>query len=205
MKNLSSIEVFNALSGSALVHLYQLFYSDTEMVCLTDHQENLVFQSQTYTAFPVKMEQVEETSEGSLPRVNISIANASRYIGSFAENYDGFRGRPLIVRTCFPELVEEEDSHLVDHFVVDSCIISPAECQFICIPALDVFSVSLPFRRFLRSYCAWTYKSIECGYTGEEPEGQTFCRKNLSDCILRGNQARFGGFPGVTGRRIWKV
>jgi phage-related protein len=62
-----------------------------------------------------------------------------------------------------------------------------------------------PRDRYIAYSCPWTFNSptiradgtnrgAECAYTGSD----TTCRKTYADCKEKGNEARFGGFFGLS-------
>lgn len=68
-----------------------------------------------------------------------------------------------------------------------------AETATFIMAANSPFNIIAPKRRFIKNYCYWKFKGIECAYAGVG----TSCDKSLSQCKAYGNSARFGGFPGV--------
>ena len=52
-----------------------------------------------------------------------------------------------------------------------------------------------PQYRYLADHCRWTFKSVECAYSGPS----TTCKRTLDYCRQLGNSRRFGGFPGLSG------
>jgi len=58
------------------------------------------------------------------------------------------------------------------------------------VPALERMA---PAKLYSRRLCRWRFRGPECGYTGPE----TSCGLRLADCIARGNEERFGGYPGI--------
>lgn len=64
-------------------------------------------------------------------------------------------------------------------------------------PLVKVF----PQRRQMRDRCPYRFKSTECGYTGSA----TSCDLTLTGdngCRVKGNQARFGGYPAITVQQL---
>lgn len=55
------------------------------------------------------------------------------------------------------------------------------------------FSIIIPKRRFIKQFCYWKFKGVECKYVGS---GDT-CNKSLSQCEGYNNSHNYGGFPGV--------
>lgn len=68
-----------------------------------------------------------------------------------------------------------------------------AETATFVMAANSPFNIITPKRRFIKQYCYWKFKGLECAYAGVG----TTCDKSLTQCKAYGNSARFGGFPGV--------
>ena len=207
MKNETSA-AFNAeinkREQSPTIRLYELNYTGDDWLYFTDCEDDVSFPTgsateHTYTSFPIRIEDLSESREGNVNTIKLSIADASRVLGAYVEQYNAFRGKTIIIRTVYRTILDDETAQLTDKFTIDACTINASVCDFSCSPVFDVMDVMLPSRRFLRDSCAWGYKDTSCAYAGEEPAGKTTCGKTLEECKLRGNQARFGGFPGVPG------
>lgn len=108
-----------------------------------------------------------------------------------------------LVSYC-PNPAKDSSACIEDAFVIDSYSYDENVCGFTLDPAVNL-SVKLPRRKFYPNSCQWKYRDAHtCKYTGPDPVGQTGCSKTLSACKSRGNQARYGAFPGINGnRRVW--
>ena len=180
--------------GEALVRLFEFNYTDDEWLYFTDADIDITYNNHTYSRFPISVDKVTETKEGTLPRLSIKISNVSKYIGGYVEDYDGFRGKKVIIRTCFLSTLNTSD-HIIDKLNIDSVNIDALNVTFSCTPIFSILNVTLPYRKFSRNFCMWKFKGDECCYNGPD----TVCNKSFSDCKSKGNQSRFGGFPGVPG------
>lgn len=184
----------NKKDGEALIRLFEFNYNEDNWLYFTDADIDITYDNNTYTKFPITIDKITETKEGTLPRLSIKISNVSKYIGGYVEDYDGFRGKKVIIRTCFLSTLNTSD-HIIDKLNIDSVNIDALNVTFSCTPIFSILNVTLPYRKFSRNFCMWKFKGDECCYNGSD----TICNKSFSDCKSKGNQSRFGGFPGVPG------
>lgn len=186
---------------------------------MVDSNYDILFNGVTYNRFPVRFDGIGISTDGTIEKAKLSIANVSREIMYYVESYDGLRNRPVTVRTVFERFLDlrytvspdgtvtteanpEADStaYILDSFIVDSYSATEQVVEFTLDPAIDL-EVKMPRRAYTES-CYWKYRDPDtCRYTGEEIAGQPGCPKTLSACQTRNNQANFGGFVGLVGNR----
>jgi lambda family phage minor tail protein L len=160
----------------------------------TDISYNSVF----YSKFPITHEFVGENNQGQIENVKIRLANVSRLIQSYLEQYD-LRGKKVIIRMVWANQLSDPDAYIDDVFYIDNYAADQNNVEFTLTGKFDVLGVDLPSRRYTRNYCAWKFKSLECGYQGEE----TSCNKTQQRCKELRNYQRFGAFPSVPTGRIY--
>ena len=95
--------------------------------------------------------------------------------------------------------LSDPDAFMDDIFYIDSYTADQNNVEFTLTGKFDVLGVDLPARRYSRNYCAWKFKSAECGYSGVE----ITCNKTKQRCKQLNNYQRFGAFPSVPTRRIY--
>lgn len=235
---------------------------------LVDNNYDVTYDGITYSAFPIKFGEMSMSSDGSIDKASLSVANVSREITYYVEMYNGLSNRQVSVKTVFANVLdniyyvkrnvgtykagefylkgdtveyngtyytcvqeganpvvaphfivasgEEESvsyapnpskdttSYLEDTFVIDSYSYDETMCTFSLDPSIS-FDVKLPRRKFYDNSCQWIYRDEHtCKFAGDDPDGQVGCSKTLAACKARGNEARYGGFPGINGnRRVW--
>jgi len=207
---------------SRLFYLITLVLPDPEPVLrIVDSNYDVKFGGVAYLRFPVKFTPAEMTSDGSISKTNITIANVSREIMYYVEQYNGLRGCRVVVKSVYANVLDElypiqEDGSVVsepnpaanetafieDEYYVDTYSANDTTVVFQLDPIIDM-EVRLPRRRYLVDSCYWKYgdpDTCKCDrvvYPG-------LCGKTFADCKARGNEANFGGFPGVnSSRRIF--
>lgn len=163
-----------------------------------ENDEDVVFDGQTYTRFPIICDKISENTQGQIDYVRIILANVSQLIQTFLHQYD-FRGKKVTIKTVFREYLDDSDAAIDDVYYIDSYIIDIKNVTFTLTSKFDLLDVEIPFRKYARTYCSWKFKSTECGYAGEESS----CDRTLQRCRELDNVLRFGGFPSVPSKRVF--
>lgn len=188
-----------AKKENAPIFLYVLKeYNGVDDLNFAGFDENVIFDGTVYTKFPIKHEFVAENNQGQIDQVKITLANVSRLIELYLEQYD-FRGKKVIIRTVWADQLSDPDAYIDDVFYIDNYTADQSNVEFTLTGKFDVLGIDLPARRYARNYCVWKFKSAECGYAGAE----LTCDKTQQRCKQLGNYQRFGGFPSVPTRRIY--
>lgn len=183
---------------------------------------NVVWQGNTYTAFPVQATGFEFNGQGQAPRPKLLVANVVGAITALVLQYQDIVGAKVTrIRTLakyldavnFPGGVNPSADPSAefprDVFYVDRKATETNEVvEFDLAPAMDVTGVMLPRRQVVQNVCPWRYRGAECGYTATNyydandlpvgTAGQDVCGKRLSSCQVRFGQFSelpFGGFP----------
>lgn len=171
---------------------------------LVRNTEDIIFNSQTYIAFPFDIDVTKQVSKGEIPTVNLKVSNVSRTIQAYLEEYDGLIGQEINIRIVSkPETSLEYLEAVSWTYEVLGCKADVLWVTFsLGIP--NPISKRFPLYRYIANHCNWTFNSpavrasgsnagIECGYTGSDTE----CKRTLTDCQEKNNSARFGGYIGM--------
>ncbi len=167
---------------------------------IAEFDQDITYQGIVYSKFPITHEFVGENNQGQIDQVKVRLANVSRIIQVYLEQYD-LRGKKVIIRMVWTDQLSDPDAHMDDVFYIDSYTSDQKNVEFTLTGKFDVLGVDLPGRRYARNYCAWKFKSYECGYLGAE----TICNKTKQRCKELNNYQRFGAFPSVPTRRIYAM
>lgn len=173
-------------------------YDGSNDLYLAGYDEDVIFNAVVYTRFPITHEFIGENNQGQIDQVKVRLANVSRLIQLYLEQYD-FRGKKVIIRTVWADQLSDPDAYIDDIFYIDNYTADQNNVEFTLTSKFDVLGMDLPARRYARNYCSWKFKSNECGYTGAE----TSCDKTQQRCKQLNNYQRFGAFPSVPTRRIY--
>jgi len=188
-----------AKKENAPIFLYMLKeYDGVDDLNFAGFDQDVTYNGTVYTRFPIKHEFVAENNQGQIDQVKITLANVSRLIEFYLEQYD-FRGKKVIIRTVWADQLSDPDAYIDDVFYIDNYTADQSNVEFTLTGKFDVLGIDLPARRYARNYCVWKFKSAECGYAGAE----LTCDKTQQRCKQLENYQRFGGFPSVPTRRIY--
>lgn len=159
---------------------------------LVANNEDITFNSTTYTAFPMKIDLPKESSRGEIPTLSLSVSNVTRLLQVEMEAYGGGVTAPVTLYIVNAGLLAENYAELTMDFEILS-----AECTSqwasLTLGASNPLRRRFPLHRYIASHCNWQYQGVECAYAG----AITTCKRTLDDCILHSNSARFGGFRGL--------
>lgn len=194
----------------------------TKQLNVADSNFDVKFDGITYIRFPVQMSETSISTDGSIDKASLSVANVTREIMYYVEMFNGLVNRKVTVKKVFrrfldyiyepnldgtvTELPNDEadvTSFIKEEYVIDAYAADEKVVRFTLDPVINL-DVKLPRRRYLDSNsCAFKYKDPEtCKYSGSLEK----CVKNLADCKNHGNAINFGGFAGLdssTQRRLW--
>jgi lambda family phage minor tail protein L len=154
--------------------------------------EDVIWNNQTWVAFPFELDDVKEDSKGELPTVTVRVSNVSRAVQQYIEQANGGVGAAVILRVVHSKHLDALAPELEEVFTVQSV---SADAQWVTFnmggdtPTMLRF----PARRMLKDFCPFQYKGIECRANSALPT----CSKTLGDCRARGNATRFGGEPSI--------
>tara|TARA_R100000781_G_scaffold49607_1_gene32915 strand:+ start:5341 stop:6273 length:933 start_codon:yes stop_codon:yes gene_type:complete len=151
---------------------------------------NVVFNENVYTAVPIKAEGFELTTQGTIPRPTITIANLNGGITTLLKLVNTaqyttnpsqtavFSGNDLgnsevrRITTLKKYLDGEPDADINARFpdqifVIDRKILETRDVvQFELVSAMDQQGKMIPKRQCVSNICQWVYRSSECSYTG---------------------------------------
>ena len=182
------------------IFLYTLYDYDGlgNNLCYSGYDANVTFGGVEYQRFPIAHEAVSENANGQIDSVKIKVANVSRLMQTYLEQFD-LRGKKIDITTVFADQLSNTAYKSVDSFYIDSYTADQNVVEFTLSSKFDIMDVHIPQRKYIRSYCQWKFKSTECGYAGSEAA----CNKTLGRCGELGNKLRFGGFPSIPQQRTY--
>ncbi|MCW5623915.1 MAG: phage minor tail protein L [Burkholderiales bacterium] len=182
---------------------------------------DVVWQGETFEAFPFEAEGWERSGRGTLPRPVVRIANVTGIISGLLREHRDLVGAKVIRKRTLVQYLDaanfpggtnpsaDANAHWPDETwfirrkIRENAVIVELELG----APIDVVGVTLPNRRVVRQ-CPWEYRQADCGYVGpavakidDTPTAdidEDRCSKSLRGCRLRwGASAElpFGGFP----------
>lgn len=164
---------------------------------LVANNEDITFQTRTYSAFPFNIELPKESSKGEIPQLKLSVSNVTRMLQVHFENLNGGVGATCTLYIVNAGLLAENYAELTMDFQIISASCSSQWAE-ITLGASNPLRRRFPLHRYIAAHCNWQYKSAECAYGGTI----LTCKRTLDDCIAHGNASRFGGFKGLAAGSI---
>lgn len=186
-------------------------------------QQPVVWQGNTYVALPIEADGFDISSQGTLPRPKMKVANVQGMFSAAAKENDDLVGCKITRKRTFvrfldavnfpsgnvdsdPEQYLADDIYFVEQKISETRYVIEWELS----SAFDLFGVQLPRRQVIQSTCMWKYRSANCGYLGtdyfdsNDTETLTLandvCGKRLTSCKKRFGFIAvlpYGGFPGA--------
>ena len=164
----------------------------TETYRLVRNFEDITYNSDTYTAFAFDMEPTKYTSKGEIPIVSLRVSNVSQLLQAKVEEYDGAVGSLVTMTVVHTDNLTENFADLELIFEIMDTITDVDWITFL-LGAPNPLRSRFPLDRYVPTHCNWLFKSVECAYVG----GETVCNRTYADCVIRGQEERFGGFLGL--------
>lgn len=163
------------------------------------NNEDIIWNSQTWVAFPFQLDEIGESSKGELPQAAVRISNVTRSVQQYIEAGNGGVGSTVIVRVVHSKHLNLTNPEIELSFAVTGTT-SDANWVTFTLGMEYPSMLRYPQKRVLKDWCHYKeYKGIECGATSALPT----CNRTLKECRERGNSTRFGGFPAIPGGGIY--
>ena len=191
-------EQLQSLEPSAIIELFELELTKTVNgidqtyrfhAGTNDLVANIVFNEQTYSAYPIEVDGFELTSKGTLPRPSMRISNADSAISALIAQFNPLHAKVTRIRTCkkFLDAVNftggtnatadptakfNDEIWYIDRIATENLQL----VEFELTSKLDLTNLQLPRRKVLE-HCPWVYRGQmpdanqlqqggECGYRG---------------------------------------
>lgn len=194
---MTSVEIIekNKLStDSVWVKLLDVVIPNSGTIFLCDTNDSIIWNGNTYVPFPFTLPELQESNDGSVKEVTMTLSNVRRVIGNYIQDYDYYRkngGVENIIITL--RIVNTEALSNLTPISWDFKVLSftlAANDVTLTLGADNLVSRLFPYARLSRT-CNWKYKDGDtCQYAGTLPT----CNKSLTDCQLHNNTINFGGF-----------
>jgi lambda family phage minor tail protein L len=218
------------LNPSARVELFEVDLTDLGDTVYRFHpgsnhlSGNVVWQGETYTAWPCEATGFDFNTSGQIPRPHLKLANTMGTITALILAFNDCLGAKVTRHVTLVKYLDavnfeggvnadaDPDAHLpLEIYYIDRKSIETDDVvEFELTAPFDVTGVALPRRQIIQNICPWRYRGAECGYTGTDyfkyddtatvNESEDKCGKRLTSCKARfGQNAElpYGGFPGA--------
>ncbi|MCX7779606.1 MAG: DUF1833 family protein [Negativicutes bacterium] len=204
MRNLSVAAILekNKLSSDGAWLVLLEIAIGTTIIRICRNTEDIIWNGQTWIAFPFELEDVSEDSKGELPQVTVKVSNVLRTIQRYLEESNGGIGASVTLRVVHSEHLDLTDPEIEETFTVVATKTDTQWVYFI-LGGDDPSRRRVPERRYLKDFCPFTYGGIECGVSAAVKATYPACNKTLAHCRQRGNSVRFGGEPAIPAGGIY--
>lgn len=186
-------------SQGTIFHLITVEIPDNPPLNIVDSNCDITFGGQIYSKFPVSYSGTSMSSDGSIDKATVTVANPGRIFQYFVNDFRALRGTRITIKTTYESFVDfiytfgsdgsvstqvnpgaDSTAYLEDAFVVDSYTSNETAIVFNLDPVVD-FNIRLPRIGFNSNVCRFRYKDPKtCMYSGP----LTTCKKTLDDCKL---------------------
>ena len=160
-----------------------------DIVRLARNTEDVVWNGHTWTRFPVKFESV--TTDGkTMPTCKISISSCGGLLMTYVKQYGGLTDAKVTMYMVHANMLDHTQPLQTLEFVNRGTTYDEQWITFELGCSPDVYN-RFPPDKYMQNYCPFKFKSVQCGYAGQEP----CCNNTLAQCRIR---RRFGGEQGMT-------
>lgn len=161
-------------------------------VRLVYNDENITWDSETWTAFPFDVEEIRDRQDGQVPRVAVKVSNINSAMESIVEATGGGVGATVRLYIVLDKNVASSDPEVELHYSVRSCSKTAQWVTFV-LGGPNYYYYRFPRNRLHPDICRFKFKDYRCGYAG----GVASCDQTLASCQAKSNDARYGGMPGI--------
>lgn len=163
-------------------------------IYLARNTDDVVFGGNTYAAFAFELGEVRGAGDGRVTGVALRVANQSRALQPYLEDYAGLVGCAVILAVVHADNLAADHSELTLSWEV---VASTADSSWITftLGAVNPMRRRFPLYTVTPLSCPWVFKGAECAYAG----AATSCARTLDACRALNNAGRFGGRPGILG------
>ena len=205
MANLYEVEVQQAINATPAAYEYWAEYNAT-----VSYFKPGTASAQNYTPALIRRTAIETDNESTVPSMTVNIGAVSQEITAYIENADALRRHRVRVVSVPVDELCCASAGFVDTFYIDGCTLNHAEeiAEFYLTSKGQVSQVTVPLRRYRRSYCYKRYNGSDCRASSVPasqimaPFADRKCRRTKDDCASKGNLINFGGFPGIGRKRL---
>lgn len=196
----------------------------TPYLYLVDSNFDVTYDGIDYIRFPFQFSEITVSSDGSIDKASVSIANVSRDFMYYIEDCDGLRNRRVAVKSVFELFLDfiytpepdgtvtsvvnpkaDPEAYIEDEYFIDTYTANEKVIQFQLDPIID-FNIRLPRRVFTPSSCYWQKfgDPLTCGYNAvlADVRGEWLLGSNIILNVSPAETFKVGDYillQGVTG------
>ena len=162
---------------------------------LCNNNEDVVFQTRTYTAFPFELQPAKASNSGEISTAQILVYDVKRAIRPQLAQLNGGVGSTARIYYINAGLLAEDYAATTMDFSVLSAT-APDMQIIIKLGVPNPLRQRYPADRYIASHCNWQPNSVECSLTG------IVCNRTYDRCLALVNTRRFGGKLGMENNNL---
>ena len=142
---------------------------------------DVTWNGKEFTAFPFSMDEVQESTKGSLPSFQLSVCNVERVVQSYIEgDVSHGSGWDVDLMVVHSSNLANNNPEVIYSFKTLSVTADENNVVF-TVGMQNPLRQQFPRRRMMTNFCQNTFKARGCTYAGAD----TICGKTISDCRLK--------------------
>ena len=166
--------------------------NDPDHIYLVRNNEDILWNGQTWQAFPFDITETKSDDKGTLASLSIEVDNTSRDLEYYLQRGQGGTDGRVIFRCVCAASLDSTEPDFEEYYSVKSTTVTEKVIRFTLGSAYPTQS-RRPWGRYMKNSCPFKYKGLKCAATSELES----CNHTLKDCRERNNSKRFGGFTGI--------
>lgn len=179
--------------------MYEITYDpNKEPLRWTDWDDTVSYGGYIYEPQAVKSTGINQSDDGKIESVTLTIGNANRQIQYYIEQY-GLIGKRIKIIEVFCAADGSQKGNIPLQFKISSATAKKDVATFTLSFGFDIFNITIPNRKVYTDFCQWQFKDENCKYAG----GHDSCAKTFADCKKKINNLNFGGFPALVRSHIY--
>jgi len=182
-------------TDSAWIWLFDFEVDSSTTVYYTNNIEDVVFDSQTYTAKNIGLSPIKSDGGGNVQMAKLGIENPDQVMVGYLEA-GGLLGNRIRARIVNTDLLTVAADRVLFRTTMISAVVTESYAT-LTIGFYALRKVMIPRGFYDRRYCRLKFKLHallgRCKYNG----GDSTCLKSLADCITKSNSINWGGFRSI--------
>ena len=192
-----SQNIADPFGGGVWLYLCEIIVPGQTTQRLARNTEDVTYGENTYTKSNFDVSKQTLSGDGSVPRVTLRILHdQNKTLEQIVDDSEGALEGTVKLVKVWNGLSGEAVSSLESEFGILAVESDESGVSFV-LGVPNLLSQQVPIRSYSSSGCPYAtsslFKGVECGYSGSD----TSCTGTLSDCVGKGNAARWGGDLGL--------
>lgn len=166
-----------------------------ETIRLVQNNENVLYNGNLFTAFPVELDVLSQDDGKTLPSVSLKVSNIQQIIQHEIQKYNGLTDAKVTIEVVYMEgmIKKKKEVLKIDVEPEEVFVFQVTQTSYdenwitFSLGTSPAMAWRFPQEKYYADYCPYVFGDIRCCATGQK------CQNTLSTCK---NLERFGGFAG---------